>query len=230
MIINVSQETFGGTIRNGDMIAAANIVEHLRRIEHKPIRFYFEPGTISSAQHCQDFHSWMIAHTDYFSAFQGENKLSWQKVNLWDFRDICGDLVKIENAYVKEKKIVICPIFDAPYNLYRNWPTQLFLDLIKKYDNYDGEKVLVSDKQFNIPGWTDSSNLIESLKHIMTAEVYVGGDTGLSHFVGALDQGPEAIYYTSSRGLLHTTPFYWMTEKKGTMKTYWLDFEGTKWQ
>jgi ligand-binding SRPBCC domain-containing protein len=25
-------------------------------------------------------------------------------------------------------------------------------------------------------------------------------------------------------------PLYWMTEKKGTMKTYWLDFERTKWQ
>ena len=75
MIINVTQETFGGTVRNGDMIAVANIVEHLRQIEKKPIRFHFIPGTISSAQHCQDFHSWMIAFTDYFSAFEGKDLL-----------------------------------------------------------------------------------------------------------------------------------------------------------
>ena len=230
MIINVTQETFGGTVRNGDMIAVANIVEHLRQIEKKPIRFHFVPGTISSAQHCQDFHSWMIAFTDYFSAFEGKEMLSWKKVNIWDFRNICGDVVKIPNTRTKQKKIVVCPVFDAPYNQYRNWPTNVFLDIIKKYDNYDGEKILVSNKAFNIPGWTDSNNLIQSLEHIMTSEVYVGGDTGLSHFVGALENGPEPIYYTSSRGLLHTTPFYWMTEKKGTMKTYWLDFEGTKWK
>jgi hypothetical protein len=230
LIVNVSQETFGGVIRNGDMIAAANVVEYLRQKEKKDIKFYFEPGTISTAKYCQDFHSWMLAHTDYFSAFEGTEKLPWKKVNIWDFRDIAGDLVKIPNTHKKEKKIVIYPIFDAPYNQYRNWPTELFLDLIKQYDNFDGEKVLVNDKAFNIPGWTDSTNILESLNHIMAAETYIGGDTGLSHFVGALDSGPEPIYYTSSRGLLHTTPFYWMTEKKGTMKTYWLDFEGTRWQ
>ena len=70
----------------------------------------------------------------------------------------------------------------------------------------------------------------ENLKHICSCKVYVGGDTGLSHFAGALENGPEPVYYTSSRGLLHTTPFYWYTHKKGTMKTYWLDFERTEWQ
>jgi len=229
MIINIQPDTFG-TIRNGDMIAAANAVAYLRKQRQKDIKFYFEPGSISPAKHCQEFHSWLIEHTDYFSANQGTDRLLWKKVNLWDFRDISGDLVKIPNPHAREKKIVICPIFDAPYNKYRNWPTDLFLEIIKKYDKFDGQKIIVSEKNFNIEGWTDSTNLIESLKHIMTAELYVGGDTGLSHFVGALEGGPVPIYYMSSRGLLHTTPFYWMTEKKGIMKTYWLDFEGTRWQ
>jgi hypothetical protein len=29
--------------------------------------------------------------------------------------------------------------------------------------------------------------------------------------------------------LIHTLPFY-LLEGKGKMTTYWLDFEGTKWQ
>jgi hypothetical protein len=70
---------------------------------------------------------------------------------------------------------------------------------------------------------------VQNYYHITTAEVFVGGDTGSSHFAWALDRGPkDLLYYGSSRGLIHTLPFYLM-EGKGKMTTYWLDFEGTKW-
>jgi hypothetical protein len=230
-IINIEPGTFGGPLRMGDLVGVCNVVEHLRKINNNPeIRFHILTEATSTDRNVQDFHSALLSLTNYFSAFEGQESLPWRRVNLWDFRDICGDLVKIPNNKPMKKKIVIFPLFDAPYNQYRNWPTELFLQLVKKYDNFYGEKIIVNPKPFNIIGWKDSVDFKESLKHIMTAEIYIGGDTGLSHFVGALDRGPEPIYYYSSRGLLHTTPLYWMTEKKGTMKTYWLDFEGTKWQ
>jgi ADP-heptose:LPS heptosyltransferase len=60
----------------------------------------------------------------------------------------------------------------------------------------------------------------------MSAETYIGGDTGTSHFAWALDKSPKnLIYYSSSRGLVHTLPFYAL-EGKGKIKSYWLDFEG----
>ena len=230
-IINIEPDTFGGPLRNGDMLGVANVVEHLRNSNKDPnIKFYIESHGINPAEYNKQFYEFLLEKTNYFTTIPGKQSLTWRKVNVWDFRDVCGDLVKIKNTHTKEKKIVISPLFDAPYNQYRNWPTELFLQLVKQYDNFDGEKIIVNAKPFNIVGWKDSVDFKESLKHIMTAEIYIGGDTGLSHFVGALDQGPEPIYYYSSRGLLHTTPLYWMTEKKGTMKTYWLDFEGTKWQ
>ena len=239
-IINIEPGTFGGPLRNGDMIGVANVVEYLRKIKKDPtIKFHIKnawPQGISSEKYCQDFHSWMIAMTDYFSAFEGEQSLPWRRVNLWDFRDISGDLVKIPNNTPMKKKIVVFPLFDAPYNTYRNWPNILFEDIIDKYNTneYDDyEKIICVKDRHNRPDyrkWKYSHDFMENIQHILEAEIFVGGDTGTSHFAWALDRGPaELIYYNSSRGLVHTLPFY-LTQGKGKLNTYWLDFESTQWQ
>ena len=77
--------------------------------------------------------------------------------------------------------------------------------------------------------WLNSTNFMENIQHIMEAEIFVGGDTGTTHFAFALDNGPkELIYYGSSRALVHTLPFY-LLKGKGCFYHYWLDFEGSKW-
>jgi len=220
MIINIEPGTFG-TVRNGDMIGVANVLEHIRKTNNNPhIQFHLKPGSISSDTHCQTFYEIMLKMTNYFSKEEGVESLPWRKVNVWDFRDISGDLVKIPNNAPREKKITIFPLFDAPYNTYRNWPRELLQHLIEKYSTkepaYFGEE------------WVNSTNFVQNYNHITTAEIFVGGDTGSSHFAWALDRGPkDLLYYNSSRGLVHTLPFYLM-EGKGKMATYWLDFEGTK--
>lgn len=234
MIINIRKGVFGDCIRNGDLIAVANVVEHLRKINNNPkIRFWIDLNAMSSEKHCQDFHSFLIQITDYFSAFEGTEELPWRKVNLWDFRDISGDLVKIPNHKGMKKKIVVFPLTDAPYNTYRNWPSHVFSQIIEKYssDEYNYyEKIICSKDGFaSNDKWQVSTDLITNLVHIMDAEIFVGGDTGTSHFAWALDKGPkDMIYYNSSRGLIHTLPFYLM-QGKGRMSTYWLDFENTRW-
>lgn len=232
MIINIEPGTFGGPLRMGDLLGVGNVVEYIRKINNNPlIQFHIKMAAISEELHCRHFYFWLINNTNYFTVDEGTQSLPWNKVNVWDFRDISGDLVTIPNKYTQIKKIVISPLFDAPYNTYRNWPKEVFDKIISDYSKYPDfyDKVILSKTPMDIPGWRNCTDILESLNHIMTAEVYIGGDTGLSHFAGALDKGPEPIYYTSSRGLLHTTPFNWMTKNKGTMKTYWLDFEGTKW-
>lgn len=232
MIINIEPGTFG-TVRNGDLIAICNVIEHLRKINiNKDIRFHMKPGSMSNERHVELFHTWLIGFTDYFSAFEGSQSLPWRKVNVWDYRDISGDLVKIPNPLPMKKKIVVFPLLDAPYNQWRNWPghvVQQVLDRFKgeKYDDY--EKIICCKIPLNVEGWIDSTDFMANIHHIMEAEIFVGGDTGTTHFAFALDRGPEdMIYYGSSRALVHTLPFYLLTGK-GRMTNYWLDFEGTKW-
>jgi hypothetical protein len=233
MIINIRKGVFGDCIRNGDLIAVANVVEHLRKVNNNPnIRFWIDPSATSSERYVQDFHSFLIGMTDYFSTFEGQEELPWQKVNLWDFRDISGDLVKIPNNKETKKKIVIFPLRDAPYNTYRNWPTHVFSQIIDKYssDEYNEyERIICSKDGYSTnEKWKVSSDIVENLTHIMESEIFVGGDTGTTHFAFALDRPPkELLYYNSSRGLVHTLPFY-LLSGKGKMATYWLDFEGSK--
>ena len=234
-IINIEPGTFGGPLRMGDLVGVCNVVEHLRKTNNNPeIRFHVRAEATSTDRNVQDFHSFLISATDYFSAFEGQESLPWRRVNLWDFRDISGDLVKIPNNKPMQKKIVIFPLFDAPYNTYRNWPRELLQHLIEKYsaEEYkDYTKVICSkDTAYYGEEWINSTDIIENLNHIMDAEIFIGGDTGTSHFAWSLDRAPkDLIYYNSSRGLIHTLPFY-LLQGKGRMSTYWMDFEGTTWQ
>ncbi|NBP55622.1 hypothetical protein EBU71_03600 [bacterium] len=235
MIINIEPGTFG-TIRNGDMIGVANVLEHIRKTNNNPlIQFHLKPGNVSSDTHCQTFYEIMLKMTNYFSTEPGDQSLPWRKVNIWDFRDISGDLVKIPNSAPMEKKIAVFPLFDAPYNQWRNWPKQVFEQIIEKFSSEeykDYEKIICQKGHFSescpYSGWRYSTNFVQNYYHITTAEIFVGGDTGSSHFAWALDRGPkELLYYGSSRGLIHTLPFY-LLEGRGKMVTYWLDFEGTQ--
>lgn len=234
MIINVYRETFGGTIRNGDLIAVANIVEHLRKINNNSsIRFWIDSSARGTEQYCQEFYNFMLLMTDYFSDFKGSEDLPWKKVNIWDFRDICGDLVSIPNPKEMKKKIVIFPLNDAPYNTYRNWPSHVFSQLIEKYssEEYDDyERIICSRAGFAAnEKWKICSSMAENLVHIMESEIFIGGDTGTTHFAFALDKPPkDLLYYGSSRALIHTLPFY-LLQGKGRMFNYWLDFEGSSW-
>ena len=233
MIINIEPGTFGN-VRNGDLIAVCNVVEYLRKVNNNNgIRFHMKPGSISEEKYVQEFHSFLIGITDYFSAFEGSQSLPWRKVNLWDFRDISGDLVKIPNSLPMKKKIVVFPLVDAQYNTWRNWPAEVSLQILSRFDNDEKynhyEKIICNKTEVNYSGWNCSTNFLANIQHIMECEVFAGGDTGTTHFAFALDRAPQdLLYYGSSRALVHTLPFY-LLQGKGRMSNYWLDFEGSKW-
>ena len=240
MIVNITRETFGGALRMGDMVAACNVVEHLRLKSNNPnLRFYFNPDVLGNSSHCHKFHQFLLRQTNYLTENRGDNDLAWRKVNLWDFRDISGDLVKIPNNYDKKKKIVICPVLDAPYNIYRNWPKGQWEKCVENQKkNLPNHQIVIcvnNPKLLDDISKLDSSIIIstdfdENLKHIMECEVFIGGDTGTSHFAWSLENGPiDLIYLSSSRGLVHTLPFY-LIKGKGLMQCYWMDFEGTRWE
>jgi len=231
MIININGETFGGAVRVGDLVAVLNVIQFLRKsYNNDNIKFYMGVGSINSASHCQQFYQFLTKQTDCFSEVPGIDA-PWKRVNLWDFRDISGDVVCIKNELVLQKKVVVFPLFDAPYNNYRNWPLPVYQNILKRIDlDYpEHEKVIcinsISPEMVPV-NFSISTDYMKNIEHIMTAQVYIGGDTGFSHFAAVLNRGPELIYYSSSRGLVHTLPFYLM-KGKGEYRTYWLDFEGT---
>ena len=236
MILNIRPETFGGPARVGDIVGICNVIEYLRK-NNENIKFFMHQGTINDAQHCQIFFKYIFENTNYFASEPGSNGLSWNKVNVWDFRAISGDLIVIPNEERSANKVVMFPLFDAPYNTYRNWPKEVFFQKIEKYFvNYpDWERVIcIADEKLlpsgNYDDYTISTDFLTNLQHIKTCKMFIGGDTGTSHFAWALTSGPESLRYVmSNRGLLHTTPFH-LLDGKGNLEQYWLDFEGTKWQ
>lgn len=232
MIINVPLGAFGGPLRNGDMVAVANVIEYLRKTDNQEIKFHLTPDSISSAGYCQKFYKFMLDNTDYFSEKSGTKQLTWQNINLWDFRGLAGDLVKIPNHKVKEDKVVVFPLLNAQYNTYRNWPKYVFDNIIKHNNELypNSRKILCVESPIaEIEGWEQSTDFDANLQHIMTCKAFVGGDTGTSHFVGALENGPENIvYFYSGHGLIHTTPFY-STLGKGIVVHYWHELEQIKW-
>jgi hypothetical protein len=233
MIINVPLGAFGGPLRNGDIVAVANVVEYLRKVENPNIKFHLLPNSISPSEYCKKLYEFMLENTNYFSSTPGEQVLSWKNINLWDFRGLSGDLVRIPNNKKIEKKIVMFPLFNAPYNTYRNWPKHLFANIIEKFkgDAYaDYRKIICTENSIgHVDGWEESTDFLTNLGHIMTSEIFLGGDTGTSHFVGALENGPgEILYFYSGHGLIHTTPFY-STLGKGRVIHYWHNFEDAVW-
>lgn len=232
MIINVGLGTFGGALRLGDLLGVANVLCHFRTTENNDqIKFHLRPNAVSNTAYVQEFYQWLLANTDFYSTVPGEIDLPWQRVNIWDYRDISGDLVKIENKNNKTDKIVVAPLFDAAYNTYRNWTSDVFDRIIdwanKNYSDHD--LVILAHQPRQVPKWRTVTKLTDGLLEIMTARIYVGGDTGLSHFAGCLTPGPDPEYYYSSRSLIHATPLHWPVSKRGQMHTYWRDFENTKW-
>jgi len=233
-IYNISSDTFGH-IRMGDLVAVCNAVEYLRK-NNPDIKFHMKHGSIDESDHVQRFYDFLLINTNYFSALPGNQDLPWKRVNLWDFRAISGDQVKITNSLPMKNKVVIFPLFDAPYNTYRNWPKQIFLQKLEQccseYPQY--EKIIcVSNRGLLPPAdysqFTISTDFMDNIHHVMTCKVFLGGDTGTSHFAWSLDRGPETLRYVmSNRGLIHTAPFY-LLEGKGKLEQYWLDFEGTTW-
>jgi len=232
MILNIVKGLFGDTLRNGDLVAVGNVLEYLRIRDKNPeLKFYMKPDTLSPASYVQQFFFWLTENTDWFSLTPGDKFLDWKHCNVWDFRDISGDLVKIVNYRSVEKKVVIFPVLDAPYNAWRNWPQEVFQQIVneyggEKYKDYRKIICITPNIKISVNGWEISTDFMTNIDHILTADTYVGGDTGTSHFAWALDRSPpNLVYWSSSRGLVHTLPFYSL-RGKGQINSYWLNFEG----
>lgn len=222
MIINIQEKDFGGKLRNGDLVGMCNVLEYIRKQENNnKIQFYFPEDMVVDQEYGVKFLQFLQKHTDYFSDISGELFLQSSNISVWEMRSLSGDLVKIDNsAYVKHKKVSIFPIFDAKYNIYRNWSIELTNHIISKYKSLFPEHEIylcLSEKNLNfldnlnLHGISVSFDFDQNINHICESEIFVGGDTGTSHFAGSLLNPAKNYYYYSAEETLHTFPLHFKT-------------------
>lgn len=203
-ILDIRQSDFQ-TIRCGDMIAVINVIEHLRRRDDRPdLQFHLLGNAMHHPPYVRQFHDFLAGVTDYLSTEASGQHISGGRISVWDYRCEVGDQVTIRNPYETTRKVAIFPLLDARYNQYRNWPSDVFAEILDQYRDYDGERVICMANRMMagadappliFPGYTLSHDFADNLYHALSAEVFVGGDTGFSHLVGSLDRGPCPIYY-----------------------------------
>ena len=229
-IINCSTYTFGEHgIRNGDMIAIINILQWLRNHQNnQSLQFYLPREYIINNDYNLQFFDYLQQTYDYFSVDPNTSgkQLPYENIMLWDFRDNIGDVVNISNTKSKDDKVVVFPVLDATYNTLRNWPKFIFEGVLRTcqilYPNQRKILCLKEDINFDYSsyGFELSTDFITNINHIETAKVFVGGDTGSSHYASALSNGPDQlIYYYTARSMIHSLPFH-LFNGRGLLKTY----------
>lgn len=195
------------TVRNGDLVALANVVEHVRRRDGNPaVRFHITDEALHATDYCRRFRAWLIRHTDYFDPEPSGQHLALTNANQWMYRGAVGDLVSIRNPCATRPKIAVFPLLDAPYNVYRNWPHPVLAEILERFQRppwADCQRVICSRRGLpdgiDPAGYQVSHDFAANLIHLLEAAVYVGGDTGMSHLAGVLDRGPTPYFYLHGR-------------------------------
>ena len=201
IIINISPPHYEhNNVRVGDMLAFCNLTDHLRKVNKNIIKIHFENSVINNKPHCYKFRDFLLKETDYLSPEKGNYTLPLFDTWLYRFSIGGTDHVKIRNKAITQKKICVFPVFDAQYNTFRNWPiadTQKLIDFYSSSEFSEYRKFFCSiiAPDLNYRGFELSSDFETNLKHIMECEYFIGGDTGTSHFAGALDPSPPNLIY-----------------------------------
>ena len=226
MIVNITDRNFGGRIRNGDILGVLNLIQHLRNVNNnQEIKAHLPDNAILDGDVGIKFRNWLISNTDFMTSEQGDINLEYENLNVWDYRALAGDILVLPNPQPMEKKICIFPIFDGPYNNYRNWPVELLQDLIdkfadSKYHKYEKVICIKDPISIDLKGFVFSTGYIDNINHIATCEYFIGGETGTSLLASVLNNDKRKLYYYySTFARLHTVPFHVM-QGKGTINMF----------
>lgn len=236
--VDVHPRLFGGPMRMGDMIGACNFLEFLREFNQMPELALYIPNisvSITPSHHCFKMRNWLLDNTNYVTVTPeklltlpiapGTDPTYNDMYNIWNIRkdvlvrrqsvfDI-EDLVKIPNKEPQQNKIVICPLTDAPYNTYRNWPMHLLQHIVTQWHCQKTTHELIIACPEPISGLDIgygkySHKFEDNLLHVQQCRTFIGGETGFTKFASALDPSPqEALYYYSAETYGTTLPFRW---------------------
>lgn len=201
VIKSVTPSTFS-TVRNGDLLGILNIIEYLRRkYSNNNLKFYIEDKALIGTDYNLKFLRYLTDNTDYLSEMPGR-QLHTGIISVWRMKEDIGDLLSLNLRKDSEKKLCIFPLFDAPYSKARNWSNSLTQQIIdrfntEEYKDYDKYLCCIKplETSINTHGFKYSFDFMDNINHILSCEIYVGGDTGMSHFAGALCKPPIRYNY-----------------------------------
>jgi hypothetical protein len=234
-------------LRMGDLVAVCNLLEFIREsTKEYDLKMYIPDNVVFPQEHCLQFRNWLIKNTDYVTWCDndlvelqippGTDQTYPNMINLWNIRqDVLRqkqnvihipDVVKLPNVMTVKRKIVICPLTDAPYNAYRNWPLKLTQHIVTQWHcNMNTMELFICCKE-PIPGLDIgygqySHDFEENLKHIQECWTFIGGETGTTKFASALFHSPpEQLYYYSQETYGTTLPFGWKKLKPKQIQYY----------
>ena len=208
VIINITGHDFGGLLKMGDLIGVLNVLAYMRFVNDNPnIKFHIPDTSLQGREYVKIFRDVVAKHCDYISDIPGRDNFEGF-TELWGFRESNGHYVKInKNLPDLKKKICIFPLVDAEYNGERNWSNELIQDIIDQFstDNFSEYEKLICiksplDESINLRQFTTSTDFETNLNHLLECEYFVGGDTGTSHLVGALDNDKQNLLFYYNYG------------------------------
>jgi hypothetical protein len=178
-----------GTVRMGDAVGIAAFIEFIRFQFNKPqFQIYLPKGHLAEG---------LVPFLgDYFMPVYDKSLMKQlpYKGNIWGWYDYIYKYYDITpqlrvNSMLK-KQICINPLFDAPYSKDRNWKPELAQKLVKwalELENFD--VVVIGSPTVNMPDFPDSERIrvvqgtvADSVYEILHSSIYIGGETGLTHF------------------------------------------------
>ena len=205
-----------GNIKLGDFIAIMYLNEALRQDYKKDFRFIASYNLIESIENMANyFPERFLLNGNRLNRY---TQLPYSG-NIWAYADYIYRFTDVR-LYMKNKfkeqfkknKVVINPLFNSPYHKDRNWSEKTFNNLINFFVNNNYEVVIIGENK-HVEKHIDNhsprnvrrmyNSFENSIREICTSEIYVGGDTGFTHFAAVTAFAPQkivAIYGDDSNG------------------------------
>jgi len=147
--------------------------------------------------------------------------------NIWIFTPFLRDLgiyteLRKEWMYKQDEKkdldVVFVPLVGVDYNIIRNFDVKFCYDLMfeiyKKFPNstmiIDRMKLSLFPMNYLKLPITVSSNIHETFINIQKSKIYIGGDTGTSHFAGACRHPKLLLLYGDNQ----KNAYKWESQRK----------------
>lgn len=194
-----------GTVRFGDAIALCALRDSLKFHYGKDIHFALKTP-LATVWYLFPF---MKNHIVEGARGEFMDKLNASVWSHWDMNHRFYDQrLYLHNPFVGEAsntRIVVNPIFDAPYNRDRNWTTETFYKVLDGcLEHLPNSKIYVIGSAAAIEPYLSKhqheKKIIrcyddphKSLRLIASSAYYFGGDTGMTHFASSTSKYPRYV-------------------------------------
>lgn len=183
-------KSFGYPLMFGDFVAALYVCEAVRQFTGRKIMFSTKCLTGSPARdtirESMKYHDYIIERENSHTAIPVQGNLFVWQSYLFRHHNI---IPKILNPYDTVDRVIINPLQEGGG---RQWSRGLIKNVLNKFKGRNA--ILIGKLPYNgSPIEQVAGDISKSMELIMSSRYYVGGETGLSLFAGAVEKAPEKI-------------------------------------